>query len=298
VIRRPDADRSGHEPKHLLHATVLLAVLAALWLAGCGGGGGSRSPTISIQPARQYRLDFKTLGPAVAGKPTRIQFRILQPNGEPLTKFKRGSGPHTGVHLIMVRRDLAAIVHHHPPVRPSGTFTDTVVFPAAGPYRIVVDVYPQQTTPQPNFQLFSSLDVRGRYRPQPLPPFSSSQTVDGYRFTLHGTPRLRAIQPAFLDFTVTSPDGKPATFTPWYGALAHAIFFRQGSLDYFHTHVCAPGASGCTSILGGAKVTGSSSTPGKLAVGVLVPVAGTWRLFLQTRVGGQVVTVPYTLHVR
>ena len=37
----------------------------------------------------------------------------------------------------------------------------------------------------------------------------------------------------------------------------------KGSLDYFHTHVCAPGAAGCTSALGSAKVTGTSTTPGQ-----------------------------------
>jgi hypothetical protein len=124
------------------------------------------------------------------------------------------------------------------------------------------------------------------------------QTADGYRFTLHGLPRLKAIRPAFLSFTVTRPDGTPARFTTWYGALAHAIFFRAGSLDYFHTHVCAPGATGCTSLLGVTKVTGSSPKPGKLSVGVLVPVAGTWRLFIQCRVDGHVLTAPFTLRVR
>jgi hypothetical protein len=121
--------------------------------------------------------------------------------------------------------------------------------------------------------------------------------VGGYRFTLKGHPRLKAIEPAFLTVEVTGPNGKPATFTPWYGALAHAIFFHQGNLDYFHTHVCAPGASGCASLLGGAKVTGSSTTPGKLTVGVLVPEAGLWRLFLQTQVDGKVLTAPFTLKV-
>jgi hypothetical protein len=87
-------------------------------------------------------------------------------------------------------------------------------------------------------------------------------------------------------------------FTPWYGALAHAIFFRQGSLDYFHTHVCAAGASGCTSVLGGTRVTGSSTTPGKLTVGVLVPAPGTWRLFLQSRADGHILTAPFTLSVK
>jgi hypothetical protein len=122
-------------------------------------------------------------------------------------------------------------------------------------------------------------------------------TVAGYRITLHGNPKLRAIEPAFLTVTVTDPQGRPARFTPWFGALAHAIFFRAGSLDYFHTHICAPGATGCTSALGATRVTGSSSTPGKLTVGVLVPVSGVWRLFLQCRVGGRVLTAPFTLHV-
>src|SRR5439155_4227619 len=128
-------------------------------------------------------------------------------------------------------------------------------------------------------------------------PAHTIETVDGYRFTLHGRPRLRAIRPAFLHFTVKGPDGRPASFTPWYGALAHAIFFRSGSLDYFHTHVCAPGASGCTSVLGATKVTGTSAKPGTLNVGVLVPVPGTWRLFLQCRVNGRVLTAPFTLQV-
>jgi hypothetical protein len=61
--------------------------------------------------------------------------------------------------------------------------------------------------------------------------------------------------------------------------------------------VCAAGVSGCTSILGATKVTGSSTTPGHLKVGVLVPVPGTWRLFLQCRVNGHVVTAPFTLQV-
>src|SRR5262249_60684718 len=125
-----------------------------------------------------------------------------------------------------------------------------------------------------------------------------STVLAGYRFTIRGRTTLKTIQAGFLTIDVTRPDGKPAEFTPWFGALAHAIFFRKGSLDYFHTHVCAPGASGCTSVLGGAQVTGTSVRPGRLTVGVLVPAPGTWRLFLQTKVGGRVMTAPFTLDVK
>lgn len=277
----------------LRHALRFLPLAA---LAGCGGSGSTpAAPTIA--PARTYELvDFEPVRVARANVPTDVSFVIRQPNGKPLTAFKRGPGPHTGVHLIFVRTDLAYIVHRHPPIAPDGMIHDRISFPAPGTYRTVIDVYPRNGS-QSNFQLFKTLKVAGRYTRQPLPPPTRTVTVDGYRFTLHGTPKVRAIEPAFLKLTVTDPQGRPAKFTAWYGALAHAIFFRSGSLDYFHTHVCAPGANGCTSALGGTRVTGTSSTPGKLTVGVLVPVSGTWRLFLQSRVGGRILTAPFTLKV-
>jgi hypothetical protein len=262
--------------------------VAVLALAGCGGS--SAPPSVSVPAAHTYSLVSHHSG-------SLLTLKIVQPDGTPLTKFKTGSGPHTGVHVIVVRRDLSAILHVHPHVGADGAFRASLSTLPPGPYRVVVDVYPANQTVQPNFQLFANLRIAGRYAPKPLPPLQRRVTVDGFTFILHGVPHLRAIQPAFLHFTVTAPDGKSAAFTPWFGALAHAIFFRTGSLDYFHTHVCAPGAAGCTSILGAAKVTGTSSTAGRLDVGVLVPVSGTWRLFLQCRVGGHVLTAPFTLRV-
>ncbi len=276
-----------------LRPLLAAATLGAL-LAGCGGAATVAPPTIA--PAAVYALThFSPAGSVRAGTPVRVSFEIRQPDGAPLIHFKTGPGPHTGVHLIMVRDDLAYIIHVHPPVG-SATIDETVVFPAPGPYRVVVDVYPAGGT-QANFQLFSSLRVAGAYKPLPLPPPSTVQVIGGYHFSLHGASHLVAIQAALVTVDVSTPGGKPAPFTPWYGALAHAIFFRQGTLDYFHTHVCAPGVSGCTSVLGPTSVTGRSSTPGKLNVGVLVPAPGTWKLFLQLELGGKVLTVPFTLHV-
>jgi hypothetical protein len=275
-----------------------IAVLAAsaLALSACGGSGSPSFPT--IQAARTFQLaGFQPAGAVRAGRPVTVAFTIRQPDGTPLTDYRRGAGPHTGVHLIIVRSDLATLIHEHPPVGPNGRLVQKIVFPAPGTYRVVVDAYPNVQGPQRNFQLFQAIHVAGAYRPEPLPPFRQTVTVDGYRVQLHGRPRLKAIQAGFLTVTVTDPQGRPARFTPWFGALAHAIFFRAGSLDYFHTHVCAPGASGCTSVLGSAKIAGSSSTPGKLSVGVLVPVPGTWRLFLQCKANGHILTAPFTLRV-
>jgi hypothetical protein len=100
---------------------------------------------------------------------------------------------------------------------------------------------------------------------------------------------------SLMTVRVTNAAGNPARFVPWSGALAHAIFVHVGTLDYVHTHVCAPHVTGCARLLGATTVIGRSSAPGKLMIGVLLPTAGTWKLFLQARPDGRLVTVPYVL---
>jgi hypothetical protein len=274
----------------------LLACCAVVLVAGCGS---SSRPTVGpIGPARTYSLSgFRPVRVAHAGA-TRLAFTIRQPSGTPLTNYKRGAGPHTGVHLIVVRDDLGVIIHRHPSIAANGRISETVDLPTPGPYRVLVDAYPGARGAPRNFQLHTGVRVGGAYRPQPLPPFAARQRVNGYTITLKAPKHLHPIEAATLMAKVTDPSGKPVVFHPWFGALAHAIFFRQGSLDYFHTHVCGPSTPGCTSVLGGAKVVGRPAGPGQLNVGVLLPIAGTWRLFLQFRDRGRIVTAPFTLRVR
>jgi hypothetical protein len=266
-------------------------------LAGCSSS--SDSSTIKIGAARTYKLEnFRPAAAPAPSRPTTVAFTVEQPSGEPLTAYRKGSGPHTGVHLIIVSDDLSTIIHRHPPMQADGRFSEQVAFPAPGRYRVIVDAYPRNIGGVPNFQLFKDVTVRGTPKPKPLGEYRRMQTVDGFRFRAPPRPALAPSQSALLTFRVTDPSGKPARFVPWFGALAHAIFVRKGSLDYFHTHVCAPGASGCASIVAGSKVVGQSSRPGRLTVGALLPTAGTWKLFLQARPEGKIVTVPYVLTVR
>jgi hypothetical protein len=265
-------------------------------VAGCSSSGSKK---IAIQPAKVYRLaDFAPAASIAPGKPTTVAFTIDQPSGSPLTAYRKGPGPHTGVHLIIVSDDLSTIIHQHPPMQPGGRFRQQVVFPKPGRYRVIVDVYPKKLQPLPNFQLFKDVQVRGVPRPQPLGSYHAVQHIGGFAFTAPRNPDVRAIQAKLMTVHVTDAAGKPARFVPWFGALAHAIFFHVGTLDYFHTHVCAPGASGCTSLIAGARVVGRSSAPGKLTIGILLPTTGTWKLFLQSKPNGKLVTAPYMLKAR
>jgi hypothetical protein len=277
---------------------LLLAGSVVLLAAGCSSSS-SRPAAPTIGAARTYHLaGFRPTGIVQPGKPIVVAFRIDQPSGAALVDYRRGPGPHTGIHLIIVRDDLSVIIHRHPKVGQGGSIRQPIVLPKPGPYRVLVDAYPNLSRPLRNFQLVATVRASGRYRPQPLPPFTSTDHVGGYTISLRGASHLKAIDPIPVTATVVDPAGRPVKFVPWYGALAHAIFFRKGSLDYFHTHVCSPAATGCTSVLGGARATGRSSRPGRLDVVVLVPLPGTWRLFLQVQANGKILTAPFTLRVR
>ena len=275
---------------------VLVGVVVLL--SGCGSSNGGVVSTPYIAPARISSLsDFQPAGPVVAGRATTLSFTIQQASGQPLTSYRTCCEPHQGVDLIIVRSDDSHVQYDESDISPNGKITQPVIFPTPGRYRVVVDAYPKPTssTSPISFQLFTWVTVRGQYRPQSVPPFRATDVTHGYRFQIQGHPRLKAIQASFLTIRVLDPAGHKAVFSTWRGALAHAIYIREGSLDYFHTHVCSPGAIYCTSVLGAARVTGSSATPGLLKVGVLLPAPGTWRMFLLTYIDGHYLTAPFTL---
>ncbi len=272
-----------------------LAALA-LGAAACGGGGGSPAPP-TVAPAREFTLDWQ--GPARLAKPgtTTLHFAVRTPDGNVLKRYRTGAGPHTGVHLIIVRDDLSSIIHEHPPIPASGELTLPVTLPRAGRYHVLVDVYPAASSGPRNFQLTHDLQVGTGDVKAPLPAYKAVVKAGGLTFRVTRMPDLRLAEPGTMVVNVTDASGKPVTFVPFYGALAHAIFFRAGSLDYFHSHICGNDPA-CTSSFAAPATAGHSTRPGRLELGVLLPAAGRWRLFLQVSRHGKLVTAPITLRVR
>src|SRR3954451_17576930 len=271
----------------------LRLVSVPLALAGCGSGGGTGG--ITIGKAKQIQVvDFQPTAPVQPGKPFTVSFHIENPGGSTLTTYKNGSGPHTGVHLIFVRRDLDVLVHLHPPIGKDGQITQEVTLPKPGPYQLLIDVYatvPGQ--PFPNFQLRENLKVAGPYTAQPLPAFKATQAVDGYTFRMTSSPVVKPDLAEPLVVRVTGPDGKPVHFTPFFGALAHAIFFQPRVLTYFHTHVCSPDAPNCGGVP--SAPTTRTAVPGLIKAAAILPLPGPWEVFVQCQVGTRLFTVPFTL---
>jgi hypothetical protein len=274
------------------------AALAALGLvaSACGGGGGSPAPP-TVAPAREYTLDWQSPATVAEAGTTTVRFAVRTPDGKVLKNFRTGGGPHTGVHLIIVRDDLSLIVHEHPPIPPGGELAVPVTLPRAGRYHVLVDVYPAAASGPRNFQLTHDLQVGTGDVKAPLPAYAPVVKTGGLTFRVAKLPVLRLAEPASMVVNVTDAAGKPAAFKPFYGALAHAIFFRAGTLDYFHSHICGNDPA-CTASFGAPATAGHSTQPGRLELGILLPATGRWRLFLQVSRGGELVTAPFTLVVR
>ena len=276
-----------------LIAAMLVSGVAA-GSAGCGSSSGPALPTIAA--AQTYELkNFTPAGPVTAGRPAAVGLTIQEPSGAAILRYRKGGGPHTGVDLIIVPTDLRSLIYEDPPIGEDGSIREAVTFPAAGSYRVVVDAFPDTPGVPANVQLFETIRVNGAPAPPP-PRFGHTNTTGGYRFAIQGKPKVRTLEPAFLTIKVTDAHGAPVSFSPFDGALAHAVFFREGSLAYVHTHICAPNVPACASTARGP--VGSATKPGVLRVGALLPVSGRWRMFLRTKIKGRELVTPFTLVVR
>ncbi len=107
--------------------------------------------------------------------------------------------------------------------------------------------------------------------------------VDGYRVTLVRRSRSPG-EEAELTFAV-SRAGRPVdSLQPYLGAFGHLVTLRAGDLAYLHTHPAEPDHDGGS---GGPTVR----------FGTTFPSAGTYRLYLDFQVDGQVRTAELTVDV-
>ena len=205
------------------------------------------------------------------GATEQLRFRIVDERGATVRDF---DVEHTKrMHLIVARRDLTGFQHLHPEMGADGTWSTPLKLDEAGSYRLFADFsHDEEAT-----TLATDLRVDGPADLQPLPaPHPTAVSDGGYDVRLaSGT--ARAGEEADLRFTVTE-DGRPVATEPYLGADGHLVALREGDLAFLHVH---PTDAAGDSI-------GFEST---------FPTTGSYRLFLQFKVHGEVQTVAFTEEV-
>jgi hypothetical protein len=221
-----------------------------------------------------YTLDAAASLPAGAATP--VSFRILGPDGRPVTAYETAHDE--DLHLIAVRRDLTGYQHVHPVLAPDGTWSIPLDL-TAGSWRLFADFDPAGDDPA--IVLGADVAVAGTYTPQPLPEPATTAEVDGYTVTLDG--QLVPGQESEVTLSV-SRDGQPVSdLQPYLAAYGHLVALRDGDLAYLHVHPAGEPGDGTTQP--GPDVTFYATAPS----------AGDYRLFLDFQHGDVVRTAEFTV---
>jgi len=178
-----------------------------------------------------------TTSPAVVrpGEKTRLTFTIKDPKTE--STVKQFQIVHEKLfHMFIVSGDLKYFLHDHPILQPDGTFIFDQVFPKAGMYRVVADIYPTSGSPQ---LIANTVFVTG----DPSKPVALTETkLDPDMGIQHGenTDVEVSMSPAqpvsgektLLFFKFKQSDG----MQKYLGAWAHMLIASDDTVDLIHEH--------------------------------------------------------------
>ena len=213
---------------------------------------------------------------APAGRHVPVSFRVIGPDGEPLTAYEVEHEKR--LHLIVVRRDGTGFQHVHPELDLDSGEWSTEVDLTAGPWRVLADFVPAGA--DEGITLGADLAVAGDFEPVQPPAQTRTSEVDDYTVTIEGD----LVAGADADLTLTvEKDGQPVTdLQPYLGANGHLVALRDGDLAYLHVH---PEDDGTDPAAGGPEI-------GFVAE---VPSAGRYFLYLDFLHDDVVRTATFTL---
>lgn len=207
------------------------------------------------------------------GKTLRWTYRVLDEEREVVTEFEEAHDQLA--HLILVRRDLTRFQHLHPTLAEDGTWTAEFVLPDPGVYRAFVDILVDGRPTTLGLDVLSS----GPAQYEDPPQTTRQAELNSYHVKL--TPdQIPTNETVGIEFEVRGDDGV-AHLDPYLGALGHLVALRDGDLAYLHVHPKA-----------------ADPADGVVRFAIRFPTSGRYRLFLQAKPGGELITTSFDVQAR
>lgn len=231
-----------------------------------------------------YRLEVETMGPARAGEPVDLVFRIRETKSRAVVDTFDVA--HTKLfHLLLASSDLGWFAHEHPESAPGGAFTHRQVFPHGGTFRVFADVAPRGAG---SHILSGTVKVAGP-TPKPAPPVPGADrnVVDGIAARILGTAKLPIGKSAPITFELTSgSDGAPIRdLEPYLGAYGHLMLIHEDGTTVVHSHPAEDDAGI------------AQSRAGRVVFNARFPKAGVYKAWGQFQRSGVVTTIPFVFQV-
>jgi len=247
----------------------------------------------SVQPAAWHRLGSKRIGLFAdvarieSGRSIRFRLQAATTAGEAIRSWEYVH--ERPVHLLIASADLAEFDHIHPELSADEGYEVAHTFRHAGRYRIWAD-YSLPGEP-PRVEDFD-ITVAGAARPeQKLVPSSTLAGTSGpLTVTLATQSKLRAGEDIQLTLKL---QGVAASLQPYLGAWAHVIIVAEGWRSFAHAHPLETRPA--TTLLHTHADLGPP--PDEVRIATSFPAAGLYKLWVQCRNAGEVLTIPFVLQV-
>lgn len=251
-------------------------------------------------------------GPYQVGQPITLTLRLTGANGQPISANDLAVKHEHRLHVMVVDAGLEDYVHAHPTANADGTFGFTFTPRLNRPYRLWADFalsahhsgnaaetdhghdHGEDEHPQGGDHRNSGVTYASVNLPVgagAVPAIAATQNLsveaNGLKFQLSLESAPRAGQVTRVRLAVADTAGRPYTqLEPLMGAFAHVVGFNPGATTMMHVHP------------DGAEPTDASARGGPTLAFTLEPeAAGPQRLFVQVKVNGREVAVPFTLVV-
>ncbi len=202
-----------------------------------------------------------------------LTYHIRDGDGSAVADFEETHGESS--HLILVRRDLTRFQHLHPELAPDGTWSQRITLPDPGVYRAFVDVRVDGRSTTLGVDLF----VPGTVDVDSIPDSTREAAADAYAVSL-AAGEIAAGEEIVLEFEARRGGEAASRLDPYLGALGHLVALRDGDLAYLHVHPEA-----------------TDPESGLVRFATTFPTAGRYRLFLQVKPEGRLITVPFDVRV-
>jgi hypothetical protein len=321
---RPGAEPAAPERRRARLGIAITAVLAALILWG-GSRWWSAEATAYGRSVvyRPFDAEASVASPVPDRRTLTLAIRDPRWTGEPnaLSRYNALLPDHGKLmHLFLVRESLDAFAHLHPIARTPQALAFAADLPPlpAGRYRVYGDIVHESGYAQ---TLVASVDLDDRGGPSGAPTDPDDSFFTGRAipsaataaFELEDRSRLvwargeqapREGAETMLDFSVRDASGAPATVEPYMGMAAHAIVASRDGSVFAHLH-----PSGSVAMAALQKLAGDGGRTdshaghvmpiaSEVAIPYAFPKAGDYRIWVQVKRDGRVMTAAFDTSVR